>query len=59
MYRIRKSLEGWSIRNTVTGAMKQLDEAEVESLLTEFPNLRSSTTVTYFRNQVKSIVNLP
>ncbi|MDP5171398.1 MAG: hypothetical protein NWR72_14230 [Bacteroidia bacterium] len=59
MYRIRKSVEGWFIRNTITGTVKELNEAEIESLLNEFPHLRDSTTVTYFRNQVKSIPDLP
>jgi hypothetical protein len=59
MYRIRKSPEGWTIRNTVTGAVKLLNEPEVENLLNEFPHLRTSTTVTYFRNEVRSIQDLP
>lgn len=59
MYRIRKSTEGWFVRNTVTGVEKKLTEGEVENLLMEFPHLRESQTVTYFRNQVKSLPDLP
>ena len=59
MYYIRKSEGSWSIRNNTTGVSRQLTEEEVKALLQEFPNLRNSTTVTYFRNRVNSITNLP
>ncbi|MCB0835009.1 MAG: hypothetical protein KDD99_00005 [Bacteroidetes bacterium] len=59
MYYIRKSGGSWYIRNNATGIGRQLSEQEVKALLEEFPNLRNSTTVTYFRNRVNSITNLP
>lgn len=59
MYYIRKDTSGWCIRNYTTGAVKVLNDTEIENLLTEFPHLRNSTTVTYFRNRVKSIPELP
>ncbi len=59
MYYIRKSGGTWYIRNNTTGVGRQLTEDEVKELLLEFPNLRNSTTVTYFRNRVNSIANLP
>jgi hypothetical protein len=59
MYYIRKTPTGWHIRNNATGAIKVLSEAEIEKVLTEFPNLRNSKTVTYFRNRVQSISELP
>lgn len=59
MYYIRKTGPTWYIRNNTTGVSRQLSEQEVKDLLDEFPNLRNSTTVTYFRNRVNSISNLP
>lgn len=59
MYYIRKSEAGWYIRNNMTGVGRSLTDIEVEGLLKEFPNLKNSKTVTYFRNRVKSIENLP
>lgn len=59
MYYIRKSMQGWLIRNNLTGQFKKLSEQEVEKILIEFPNLKNSKTVTYFRNQIKSISDLP
>ena len=59
MYYIRKTGGIWYIRNNTTGASRQLTELEVKDLLIEFPNLKNSTTVTYFRNRVTSITDLP
>lgn len=59
MYCIRKDHSGWKIRNNATGLIKILTETEIDALLVEFPNLRDSKTVTYFRNRVKSINDLP
>lgn len=59
MYYIRKTSDRWYIRNNATGAIKELSETEVSSLLEEFPFLRMSKTVTYFRNRVRSIPDLP
>ncbi|GAB4413862.1 MAG: hypothetical protein OHK0039_21200 [Bacteroidia bacterium] len=59
MYYIRKTAAGWYIRNNNTGAIKVLTDSEVSVLLDEFPNLRNSKTVTYFRNRVRSIQELP
>jgi predicted transcriptional regulator len=59
MYYIRKTDAGWMIRNNTTGAIKTLNDSEIENLLREFPNLRNSRTVTYFRNKVRSIPDLP
>ncbi|MEM6803640.1 MAG: hypothetical protein AAF696_19705 [Bacteroidota bacterium] len=59
MYCIRKFEGNWTIKNNYTGASKKLNETEVEELLAEFPHLRESKNVTYFRNKVKSITDLP
>ena len=59
MYYIRKSDHGWLIRNNHTGQRKKLSEEEIEQILVEFPNLKNSKTVTYFRNNIKSINDLP
>jgi len=59
MYYIRKSERGWMIRNNHTGQSKKLSDHEIEQILMEFPNLKNSKTVTYFRNNIKSIHNLP
>lgn len=59
MYYIRKNGDTWYIRNNLTGVGRQLTSEEVKDLLEEFPNLRNSTTVTYFRNRVTSIAKLP
>jgi len=59
MYCIRKFEGSWTIKNNHTGVSKKLNETEVEELLGEFPHLRESKNVTYFRNKIKSIVDLP
>ncbi len=59
MYCIRKFEGNWTIKNNFTRVSKRLNETEVEELLGEFPHLRESKNVTYFRNKVKSITDLP
>lgn len=63
MYYIRKIAENWAVHNNFTGKRRVLDENEVQQILAEFPNLKnslkSSKAVTYFRNQIKSIADLP
>ncbi|RMG61634.1 MAG: hypothetical protein D6722_19450 [Bacteroidetes bacterium] len=59
MYYIRKTPQRCYIRNHATGMIKELNEGEVNTLMQEFPFLRLSKTVTYFRNRVKSIPDLP
>lgn len=60
MYYIRKSPnKGWMIRNNNTGSSRALNADEVEQMLIEFPNLKNSSTVTYFINKIKSITDLP
>ncbi len=63
MYYIRKFSEHWAVHNNFTGKHRVLSDNEVEQILTEFPNLKnslkSSKTVTYFRNKIKSINDLP
>ena len=63
MYYIRKFAGNWAVHNNFTGKKKMLNENEVHNLLTEFPNLRnalqSSKAVTFFRNKINSISDLP
>jgi len=63
MYYIRKSAEKWAVHNNFTGKSRSLDESEVQLILDEFPNLRTGLTkshsMTYFRNRIKSISDLP
>ncbi|MDX2286338.1 MAG: hypothetical protein NW241_19365 [Bacteroidia bacterium] len=63
MYYIRKTSERWTVHNNATGKVRPLDEEEVRSLLNEFPNLQAhqpvSQSLTYFRNRIRSIGNLP
>lgn len=63
MYYIRKSSSRWAVHNNFTGKSRQLDQDEVQLLVAEFPVLRnglsSNGSMTYFRNRIKSIPNLP
>jgi len=63
MYYIRKSSKHWAVHNNVTRKRRELSEEEVNCMLQEFPNLKlhadKSRCVTYFRNRIKSIPNLP
>lgn len=63
MFYIRKSLHDWSIVNNQNGKRRMLNPSEVEKLLEEFPNLAlfspNSQSVTYFRNRIRSIPDLP
>ena len=62
MYYIRKSSEQWAVHNPRTKKSRPLDPLEVESLLEEFPNLKlnhNSQSLTYFRNHIRSITDLP
>ncbi len=63
MFYIRKSTDHWAIVNNRTGKRKLLSDLEIEKLLGEFPNLRlfglQSQSLTYFRNRITSIADLP
>lgn len=59
MYRIQKIGEDWNIRNTQSGALRSLNPEEVQKLLKEFPGLRNSYQFNYFRNEIRSIEDLP
>ncbi|GAB4415086.1 MAG: hypothetical protein OHK0039_23490 [Bacteroidia bacterium] len=63
MYYIRKSAEKWAVHNNATGKSRRLSDDEVQMILSEFPNLRTglqgSSSLTYFRNRIKSIPDLP
>jgi hypothetical protein len=59
MYRISKTQKGWYVKNNTSGAGRWLSPAEVEGLLAEFPHLRNSHRVTYFRNRLSSVNPLP
>ncbi|MEM7656897.1 MAG: hypothetical protein AAF399_12265 [Bacteroidota bacterium] len=63
MYYIRKQAENWAVHNNLSGRSRQLSELEIQKILDEFPNLKSSTersqSLTYFRNRIKSIDDLP
>lgn len=63
MYYIRKSAEKWAVHNNMNGRSRQLSLDEVQRLLDEFPNLKSGPgsgrSLTYFRNRIRSIPNLP
>ena len=59
MYYIRKTPAGWYICNNYTKVTKTLNPEEINLILGEFPHLKDSKTVTYFRNRVNSIQDLP
>jgi hypothetical protein len=63
MYYIRRSAENWAVHNNFTGKSRRLNDVEVQSILDEFPNLRNglktNRSLTYFRNQIRSIADLP
>lgn len=63
MYYIRKKDQRWAVHNNATGRSRELNEQEVQLLLSEFPNLSnhltSSQSLTYFRNRIRSIQELP
>ena len=63
MYYIRKFSDQWAVHNHRTGESRSLDEVEIQSILSEFPNLRmgiaNNNTLTYFRNRITSISDLP
>jgi len=63
MYYIRKYLEEWAVHNKKTQKSRSLSEIEVQKLMDEFPNLKfnanTSRSLTYFRNHISSISNLP
>lgn len=63
MYYIRKSSAHWAVHNNFTGKSRALNSEEIQLLVEEFPVLRnglsSNGSMTYFRNRIKSIPNLP
>ncbi|MDX1908618.1 MAG: hypothetical protein SF053_16395 [Bacteroidia bacterium] len=63
MYYIQKKAERWSVHNNHTHKKRSLTEEEVSLLLTEFPNLKMSlvgnSSLTYFRNRIQSLHDLP
>lgn len=63
MYYIRKNSGNWAVHNNFTGKSRPLNDSEVRQILTEFPNLRNylatSQAVTFFRNKIRSITDLP
>ena len=62
MYYIRKFAETWAVHNNYTGKSRPLSDNEVKQLMLEFPNLRNfpgSKALTYFRNRITSIADLP
>ncbi|MEM6805485.1 MAG: hypothetical protein AAF696_29070 [Bacteroidota bacterium] len=62
MYYIRKFAESWAVHNNYTGKSRLLNESEVQQILVEFPNLKfnaKSKSLTYFRNKINSIEDLP
>lgn len=59
MYRIQKIGNEWNIRNTQSGAFRSLNPEEVQKLLEEFPGLKNSYQFNYFRNEIRSIEDLP
>jgi hypothetical protein len=63
MYYIRKMAEKWAVYNNSTRKSRSLDDHEIQLILSEFPNLRNSlaqgSTLTYFRNRIKSLADLP
>jgi len=63
MYYIRKSAERWAVTNNFTGKSRPLNDDEVRQILNEFPNLKNGTerssSLTFFRNRIKSISDLP
>lgn len=59
MYRIQKIGEDWNIRNNQTGLLRSLHPEEIQKLLKEFPGLQNSYQFNYFRNEIRSIEDLP
>lgn len=62
MYYIRKYSERWAVHNNYNGKSRALTQNEVQQILNEFPNLQNaakSQSVTFFRNRISSIGNLP
>jgi hypothetical protein len=63
MYYIRKNEDRWAVHNGQTGKRKELTDNEVQQILKEFPNLRNglgrSKFLTYYRNRIRSIADLP
>jgi hypothetical protein len=63
MYYIRKSSSKWAVHNNFTGRSRALNDDEIQLIISEFPVLRnglsSNGSMTYFRNRIKSIVDLP
>jgi hypothetical protein len=63
MYYIRKNAGMWAIHNNFNGKRRALNENEVQLILDEFPNLKNylatSRAVTFFRNKIRSIPDLP
>jgi len=63
MYYIRKSASKWAVHNNFTGKSRRLNDSEVQQIITEFPVLANSISaegsLTYFRNRITSIPNLP
>lgn len=63
MYYIRKSSAKWAVHNNFTGRSRSLNDEEVRLLVSEFPVLRNGLStngsLTYFRNRIKSIADLP
>lgn len=63
MYYIRKSAEKWAVHNNFNGKSRSLNEEEVMQILNEFPFLKNnsgkSNQLTFFRNKIRSISDLP
>ncbi|MDX2246673.1 MAG: hypothetical protein SF052_07860 [Bacteroidia bacterium] len=63
MYYIRKYSGNWAVHNNYTGKSRPLNDSEVQLILAEFPNLQNylntSQAVTFFRNKIRSIADLP
>lgn len=63
MYYIRKNSEKWAVHNSRTGTSRQLGDMEIQCILNEFPNLKmgpaNSKSLTFYRNRINSINNLP
>ena len=59
MYRIQKNGNEWTIRNNASGNIRFLGSEEVAAVLEEFPCLKISYKVSYFRKMVKSLEDLP
>lgn len=59
MYRIQKIGDVWNIRNSQTGLFRSLNPEEIQKLLKEFPGLKNSYQFNYFRNEIRSLEDLP